>query len=39
MNQWYNKRMKELKLCLPKAERERVIRQLELYLEQCKLVK
>jgi len=29
MNQWYNKRMKELKLCLPKAERERVTRQME----------
>ncbi len=23
-NQWYNKRMKELKLCLPKEDRERV---------------
>jgi len=32
MNQWYNKRMKELKLCLPKAERERVTRQMEHYL-------
>src|SRR5215472_10996568 len=29
MNQWYNKRMKQLKLCLPKADRERVTRQLE----------
>jgi putative transposase len=29
MNQCYNKRMKELKLCLPKAERERVTRQME----------
>jgi len=29
INQWYNKRMKELKLCLPKAERERVTRQME----------
>ncbi len=29
MNQWYNKRMKELTLCLPKAERERVTRQME----------
>ncbi len=29
MNQWYNKRIKELKLCLPKAERERVTRQME----------
>ena len=29
MNQWYNKRMKELKLCLPKADRERVTRQME----------
>src|SRR5260221_2213113 len=29
MNQWYNKRMKELKLCLPKAERERVTSQME----------
>jgi putative transposase len=29
MNQWYNKRMKELKLCLPKEERERVTRQME----------
>src|SRR6266496_6111267 len=29
MNQWYNKRMKELKLCLPKEHRERVTRQME----------
>ncbi len=29
MNQWYNKRMKELTLCLPKADRERVTRQME----------
>ena len=29
MNQWYNKRMKELKLCLPKEERERVTKQME----------
>jgi len=28
-NQWYNKRMKELKLCLPKRDRERVTRQME----------
>jgi putative transposase len=28
MNQWYNKRMKELKLCLPKADRECVTRQM-----------
>src|SRR5260221_6052068 len=28
-NQWYNKRMKELKLCLPKEERERVTKQME----------
>src|SRR5215469_4784933 len=28
-NQWYNKRMKELKLCLPKGDRERVTRQME----------
>ncbi len=28
-NQWYNKRMKELKLCLPKEDRERVTRQME----------
>jgi putative transposase len=29
INQWYNKRMKELNLCLPKAERERVTKQME----------
>ncbi len=28
-NQWYNKRMKELKLGLPKEDRERVTRQME----------
>src|SRR5581483_3614251 len=28
-NQWYNKRVKELKLCLPKEDRERVTRQME----------
>jgi putative transposase len=28
-NQWYNKRMKELKQRLPKAERERVTKQME----------
>jgi len=28
VNQWYNKRMKELKLCLPKEERERVTTQM-----------
>jgi putative transposase len=28
-NQWYNKRMKELKLCLPKDERDRVTKQME----------
>ncbi|HLG61846.1 MAG TPA: transposase [Ktedonosporobacter sp.] len=28
-NQWYNKRMKELKLCLPKAERDRVTKQMQ----------
>jgi len=28
-NQWYNKRMKELKLCLPKADREHVTKQME----------
>jgi putative transposase len=28
-NQWYNKRMKELKKLLPKEERERVTRQME----------
>ncbi|HET9919058.1 MAG TPA: transposase [Ktedonobacteraceae bacterium] len=30
INQWYDKRMKELKLCLPKAERERVTKQMQL---------
>src|SRR5947209_10127117 len=29
VNQWYNKRMKELKLCLPKEDRERVTKQME----------
>jgi putative transposase len=29
INQWYNKRMKELKLCLPKQDRECVTRQME----------
>jgi putative transposase len=29
MNQWYNKRMKELKHCLPKDVREHVTRQME----------
>ena len=29
LNQWYNKRMKDLKQCLPKADRERVTRQME----------
>ncbi len=29
INQWYNKHMKELTLCLPKAERDRVTRQME----------
>lgn len=29
INQWYNKRMKELILCLPKAERDRVTTQME----------
>ncbi len=29
MNQWYNKRMKELKMCLPKEDRERVTKQME----------
>lgn len=29
INQWYNKRLKELVLCLPKAERERVTKQME----------
>lgn len=28
-NQWYNKRMKELKLCLPKEERDCVTKQME----------
>src|SRR5205807_2728607 len=28
-NQWYNKRMKELTLCLPKEDRERVTKQME----------
>jgi putative transposase len=28
-NQWYNKRIKELKLCLPKEDRERVTKQME----------
>ncbi len=28
-NQWYNKRMKELRICLPKEDRERVTRQME----------
>jgi putative transposase len=28
-NQWYNKRMKELNLCLPKDDRERVTKQME----------
>ncbi len=28
-NQWYNKRMKELKMCLPKEDRERVTKQME----------
>ncbi|HLG63840.1 MAG TPA: transposase [Ktedonosporobacter sp.] len=28
-NQWYNKRMKELKLCLPEAERDRVTKQMQ----------
>jgi len=28
INQWYNKRMKELTVCLPKAERERVTKQM-----------
>ena len=28
-NQWYNKRMKELSLCLPKADRKRVTKQME----------
>ena len=29
MNQWYNKRVKELKRCLPKEDRERVTKQME----------
>ena len=29
INQWYNKRMKELTLCLPKGERDRVTWQME----------
>jgi putative transposase len=29
VNQWYNKRMKELKLCLPKESRERVTKQMK----------
>ncbi len=29
VNQWYNKRMKELTLCLPTEDRERVTRQME----------
>jgi putative transposase len=29
VNQWYNKRMKELKMCLPKEDRERVTKQME----------
>ena len=29
INQWYNKRMKELTLCLPKTDRERVTKQME----------
>ena len=29
INQWYNKRMKALTLCLPKGERDRVTRQME----------
>jgi putative transposase len=28
-NQWYNKRMKELTLCLPKEDRKRVTKQME----------
>src|SRR5579883_567347 len=28
-NQWYNKRIKELTLCLPKAERDRVTKQMQ----------
>jgi putative transposase len=29
VNQWYNKRMKELTLCLPREDRERVTKQME----------
>src|SRR5437763_4416953 len=29
INQWYNKRMKELQFCLPKEDRERVTKQME----------
>lgn len=29
INQWYNKRMKELRLCLPKAERDQATKQME----------
>jgi putative transposase len=29
INQWYNKRMKALKMCLPKEDRERVTKQME----------
>jgi putative transposase len=29
INQWYNKRMKELKLCLPKEDRDRTTKQME----------
>lgn len=29
LNQWYNKRLKELKLCLPKEERDRTTKQME----------
>jgi len=29
MNRWYNNRMKEFKLCLPKEDRERFTRQME----------
>ncbi len=29
MNQWYNKRMKALKMCLPQEDRERVTKQME----------
>jgi putative transposase len=29
INQWYNKRIKALKLCLPKADRDRVTNQME----------